>query len=231
VASASGPVLELEFSEAASGEIGPVEVGSWDVDGFDVEGLGALAAGPRVVSTREIAAPAGMLEESTEPVVSVLSETNIDFEEAGTETWGGADEDLARRARRHADGLVELCRGEVRAGHFAAAASLAEQALALREDAPAAWLADIVEPARALFEQAFEAHIGPPETIFVPAVSLEALAGQELDARAGFLLSRIDGPCSFEQIADATGMPPFDVLRGISSLLRLGALEATSGLG
>ena len=50
------------------------------------------------------------------------------------------------------------------------------------------------------------------------------LAGEAIEARAAFLLSRIDGTMSFEEIIDVSGMPRIEALRYLSTLLVRGIL-------
>jgi hypothetical protein len=57
------------------------------------------------------------------------------------------------------------------------------------------------------------------------AMPLAHIATKELDHRAGFLLSRIDGLLSFDDIVDVSGMSRLDALRLLSRLVRLGFIE------
>ena len=50
------------------------------------------------------------------------------------------------------------------------------------------------------------------------------LAGESIEARAAFLLSRIDGTMSFDEIIDVSGMPRIEALRYLSTLLVRGIL-------
>jgi hypothetical protein len=46
-----------------------------------------------------------------------------------------------------------------------------------------------------------------------------------LDARAGFLVSLIDGKCTVEMLLDISGMPEDETLDILRELVRLGAVE------
>jgi hypothetical protein len=134
-------------------------------------------------------------------------------------------EDSAREVRLRASELVDQCRGYLERGNLEAAAVAAEAALREGEHAPAPGIPEVIEPARALFERAFEGFIGPATGVPVTAMSPGALTGQDLDHRAGFLLSRIDGTMSIEALLDIASMPRFEALRILASLLRVKAIR------
>jgi len=54
---------------------------------------------------------------------------------------------------------------------------------------------------------------------------LHEIAGESLDHRTGFLLSRIDGMLTFEDILDVAGMPRLEAYQILSTLLRKGVIE------
>jgi hypothetical protein len=134
-------------------------------------------------------------------------------------------EDSAREVRLRAAELVDQCRGYLERGNLEAAAVAAEAALREGEHAPLPGIPEVIEPARALFERAFEGYVGPASGVPVFAMSPGALTGQELDHRAGFLLSRIDGTMTIEHLMDIASMPRFEALRILASLLRVKAIR------
>jgi hypothetical protein len=71
----------------------------------------------------------------------------------------------------------------------------------------------------------YEGHIGDMAQVPLVAVPLHTIAAAELDHRTGFLLSRIDGMLSFEDILDVAGMPRMEAYRILSRLLRKGFIE------
>jgi hypothetical protein len=133
--------------------------------------------------------------------------------------------DLNRAARMRASQLIDECRGHLERGDFEGAVAAAESALSEGEHAPLPGIPEVIEPARPLFERAFEGYVGPHEGVPEPAMSPAALAGQELDHRAGFLFSRIDGAMAIEHLLDIAGMPRFEALRIFSGLLRVKAIR------
>jgi hypothetical protein len=133
--------------------------------------------------------------------------------------------DLARTARMRASQLIDECRGHLERGDFEAAVTAAEAALTESEHAPLPGIPEVIEPARPLFERAFEGYVGSMEAVPEHAMSHAALAGQELDHRAGFLFSRVDGVMPIEHLLDIAGMPRFEALRIFSGLLRVRAIR------
>jgi hypothetical protein len=133
--------------------------------------------------------------------------------------------DDASEMRLRASELVDRCRGQLERGNLEAAAAAAEAALREGERAPHPGIPEVIGPARSLFETAFEALVGPPQGIPVPAMSSAALAGQDFDSRAGFLLSHMDGELTVDGLLDVAGMPRFEVFRILAALLRAKAIR------
>jgi hypothetical protein len=126
----------------------------------------------------------------------------------------------ASEMRVLASELVDRCRTMLEHNKVEAAVAAAESALREGERAPPPGIAEVIEPARPLFERAFEAYVGSMDQVPILAISEGVLATQGLDHRAGFLLSRIDGLMTIEHLLDIAGMPRFEALRILSSLLR-----------
>jgi hypothetical protein len=78
---------------------------------------------------------------------------------------------------------------------------------------------------RDLLYRIYEGHIGDMNAVPLVAVPLHEIARQALDHRTGFLLSRIDGMLSFEDILDVAGMPRMEAYQILSNLLRKGVIE------
>ena len=55
------------------------------------------------------------------------------------------------------------------------------------------------------------------------------VAGMTLDHRAGFLLSRIDGKTTIEELLDVSGMPPDEALGILRDLLQKGVISVDTG--
>jgi len=103
-------------------------------------------------------------------------------------------------------------------GDYSGALVVAESIL---EDDPAHQEAlRCVESCRMVLEQMYTARIGPLERVPFIAVPQEQLRWLNIDHRAGFVLSHIDGACSLEQILDVSGMPTLDALRILYELVQ-----------
>jgi hypothetical protein len=129
-------------------------------------------------------------------------------------------EDQATEMRVLAGELVDRCRTMLEKGKLEAAVAAAESALREGERAPPPGIAEVIEPARAIFERAFEGYVGSLEQVPILAISEGVLASQGFDHRVGFLLSLIDGVVSIEALLDIAGMPRFEAIRILSLLLR-----------
>lgn len=71
-----------------------------------------------------------------------------------------------------------------------------------------------------LLERAYELVVGP-----LARVPTHGEASPDLDPRAAFLLSRVDGMTSVEDLLDVSGMPRIEALRLLALLTRRGVLQ------
>jgi len=81
------------------------------------------------------------------------------------------------------------------------------------------------EASKQRLEQIYSSRIGPLDrvpTVTVPEGEIRWLG---LDHRAGFLLSRIDGTSTFEEVIDMSGMPRLEALKTMVELLDAGAIS------
>jgi hypothetical protein len=60
-------------------------------------------------------------------------------------------------------------------------------------------------------------------------ITYDVLQKLPLDARAGYVVSRIDGKCTVEMLLDIAGMPAAETLEILRRLVRLGAVELRGG--
>jgi len=123
-------------------------------------------------------------------------------------------------ARTRAAKMVDLCRYSLETGNVDGAAEAAEEALEEADKAPLPGIAEVIEPARAMFEQAFAAHVGPEVAVPVMVTDNASLNTSSFDHKTGFLLSCIDGSLAVSTLLDISGMGRFDSLRTLSRLLR-----------
>jgi hypothetical protein len=130
------------------------------------------------------------------------------------------DHDHAAEMRALASELVDRCRTLFERAKFEQAVAAAESALREGERAPPPGIAEVIEPARPLFERVFAAYLGSLEQVPILAISEGVLTTQGLDHKAGFMLSLVDGMMTLEHLLDIAGMPRFEALRILASLLR-----------
>jgi hypothetical protein len=130
-----------------------------------------------------------------------------------------ASDDVAQRFRQ----LVANAREALAKREVAKAVVAVELALA---EAPADDLErHLVAGDAAALQDCFDAFLGDPARIISLARPLEDLASVPLGARAAFLLSRVEGRMSIEDLVDTSGMPRFEACRYLSQLLLLGILR------
>ena len=107
------------------------------------------------------------------------------------------------------------------------------------DEIPCVWEEDGVPPRReretarpanylVIVQERFsEAEGLEPSVVPVVVASLPQLLALELDARAGFLLSRIDGVLSVEQLLDVSGMSATETMRVLESFVSSGVIGST----
>jgi hypothetical protein len=71
----------------------------------------------------------------------------------------------------------------------------------------------------------YASKIGSEQAIPVAALSDAELRWLGLDHRAGFLLSRVDGVATIEEVLDVCGMPRLEALKTLAALLERGAIR------
>jgi hypothetical protein len=71
----------------------------------------------------------------------------------------------------------------------------------------------------------YSSKIGRLDAVPVPALSDTELRWLGLDHRSGFLLSRVDGTSTVEEVLDVCGMPRLEALKTLVDLLERGAIR------
>jgi hypothetical protein len=120
--------------------------------------------------------------------------------------------ELLRQAREHAD-----------KGEFLRAVGAVEDATECDEDGTVAPV--LLHRHRDLVYRIYEGHIGDLSAVPLISVPMHEISSHSLDHRTGFLLSRIDGMLTFEDILDVAGMPRMEAYTILSRLLRKGVIE------
>ena len=134
-----------------------------------------------------------------------------------------SDEERERIGERITS-LLEMAREFSERNDHVAAVEAAEAAAA--EDPQGLVGPVLLHRHRDLLMQIYEGHIGAMTQVPLVAVPLHTISTSQLDHRAGFLLSRIDGMLTYEDILDISGMPRLDAYRLLSGLLRRGLIES-----
>jgi hypothetical protein len=108
-------------------------------------------------------------------------------------------------------------------GDFSGALVAAEMVLA--RDPDDADAQQYATACRERLEQLYVSRVGSLTRVPIVTVRDVDLRWLGLDHRAGFLLSRIDGHASLEEILDVSGMPRLEALRTLVELCEAGALS------
>jgi hypothetical protein len=190
---------------------------------FAGDSVSGAATARKDVQTPVPGGPAVIIDEQLLKAYDEVSEdgevTTARDSASGPVSAGGADERLRARVTE----LLALARDAAERGDHLSAVEAAEAASAEDPDGKVAPV--ILHRHRDLLYRIYEGHIGEMSQVPLLAVPLQQIAAEKLDHRAGFLLSRIDGMLSFEDILDVSGMPRLDAYRILSELLRRGFIE------
>jgi hypothetical protein len=133
--------------------------------------------------------------------------------------------DANARARNRAAHLIDQARALLASGALAGAVVAAEQALDEAERAAPPGIAEVIEPARALFTQVFSTYIGPLDEVPVMAKRMQDISPMALDDRRRAVLAQVDGVRTLAQILDGARLHATDGLRIAASLLRAGIIR------
>ena len=130
-----------------------------------------------------------------------LPEMNaVDDEASGTQRIADAWDDV----------YIEM-RNAFKARDYGRAVDLGERFLQRSPTHAASQL--FVQECRTLLEHQLARRLGSLDRVVTLRAPLQTLMGATLDARAAFLLSRIDGRASIEDLLDLVPMPRADALR------------------
>jgi hypothetical protein len=121
------------------------------------------------------------------------------------------------------DPLVAEAIAMLRSGEIQEAIDLLETVG--HDDADALETHGYLELARSRMVRVYRERVGDGARIPSLRIPEQEILKFNLPAKAGFLLSRVDGSTSICDLLDLSGMDPFEGLRAISSLLDAGILE------
>lgn len=127
------------------------------------------------------------------------------------------------RTRRRVGELMDRAVAASGAGDHATAIVALD--LALKEDPESAVAQKLIHRHQPAILDVYQRFLGDLSARPILAMPMHELSDQKLDIRAAFLLSRIDGALTFEEILDVSGMARGEAFRHLSMLLLRGILE------
>jgi hypothetical protein len=134
-----------------------------------------------------------------------------------------SDESKEDRTRRRITALFERAVAWNKAGELDRAVAAID--LALSEDPNSALAQKLIHRHRETMMTVFQAFLGDLERTPVLARPLHELAAAPISPRAAFLLSRVDGLLSLDEILDVSGMPRLEAYRYLCQLFLRGILR------
>ncbi len=127
------------------------------------------------------------------------------------------------RTRERVVWLIERARHENLAGHYPLAVVALD--LALAENPESAVVQKLIHSNRELLFEIYGNYLGDMSAVPALALPMSAIPVHELDHRAAFLLSRVDGVLSLEDVLDVSGMARLEAFRHLTRLMLRGILE------
>ena len=167
-----------------------------------------------------------------ERALATVSDASPEFDPVDTRTeriladvdagvMGG--ESKEDRTRRRITSLFERASTWQQAGDFEGAVAAVD--LALAEDPNSALAQKLIHRHRDVVMAVLTAFLGNLDRIPTLARPLHELASAPISPRAAFLLSRVDGILSLEEILDVSGMPRIEAMRYLCQLFLRGILR------
>ena len=198
-----GRRVPLSAMEDAIADLGPgAEPG--DPDGDRPTQLYSRPSGSRAPQTISL------------PLASTELAAELDEAVAGEE---GTPDSIAARVRW----LFERASRELKAGRFSLAAVAVDLALSEHPDSAVAQKA--VQSSRDLVYEVYRNYLGDLGLVPALAQPIDSIPVHELDHRAAFLLTRVDGILTLEDILDVSGMARLEAYRHLCRLLMRGFLS------
>ncbi|HUS64526.1 MAG TPA: hypothetical protein VMZ28_08285 [Kofleriaceae bacterium] len=198
-----GRRVPLSSMEDAIADLGPgAEPG--DPDGERPTQLYSRPSGSRAPQTISL------------PLASTELAAELDDAVAGEE---GTPDTIAARVRW----LFERASRELKAGRFSLAAVAVDLALSEHPDSAVAQKA--VQSSRDLVYEVYRNYLGDLGLVPALAQPIDTIPVSELDHRAAFLLTRVDGVLTLEDILDVSGMARLEAYRHLCRLLMRGFLS------
>jgi hypothetical protein len=152
----------------------------------------------------------------------IAAELESDLDESVTVDPSLGDDSVKARV----GWLINRARSENHAGHFPVAVVAID--LALEQHPDSAVAQKLIHSNREVLYEVYRSFLGDMHAVPSLAMAMDKIPMHELDHRAAFLLSRIDGVLTLEDVLDVSGMARLEAFRHLSRLLLRGILELRS---
>lgn len=110
-------------------------------------------------------------------------------------------------------------------GDYSGALESAEDILAADSDDPDPEAAEIRGACRDTLVQMYEARIGGFDRVPMLAIGMDEVLWRNLDPSSGFIISRVDGILTYDDIIDVSGLPRFETCRILARLIADGIIK------
>ncbi len=120
------------------------------------------------------------------------------------------------------ESLLESARQLHEQGTFEGSLWLCERVLAM--DGSCRGAQELLRRNQEILLAQYRRQLGDARAVPVVQIPQHEIMWHKLDHRAGFLLSRIDGQLSFEDLLDVSGMSEFEACRILSQLMSQGVI-------
>ncbi|MCG8421997.1 MAG: hypothetical protein MJE77_29090 [Proteobacteria bacterium] len=127
------------------------------------------------------------------------------------------------RLRRRLTTLLERAASEHQDGNDRVAVLALN--LAMADDPDSAITQKLMQLHRDAMYDIFQSYLGDAGAVPTMAMDLNQLGGENIDNRAAFLMSRVDGMLTVDELLDVSGMPRLEAYRHLSMLVIKGILK------
>jgi len=184
-----------------------------------------VGPGPDDLTTTRKAAPPAVGDETRGDVYLPFDPIDARSAQILDEIDEGAPEreDKEDRTRRRITTLFERAVGWGQAGELDRAVAAID--LALSEDPNSALAQKLIHRNRDTMMSVFQSFLGDLDRQPMLARPLHELANAPISPRAAFLLSRVDGTLSLDELLDVSGMPKIEAYRYLCQLFLRGILR------
>lgn len=221
VSSTRAPTMDPFFPTPPTGEVNPgdvtrirrVIVDRRQTDG-DFDGEAATRDLPRDEVRRALGGGNAAVRVGSDVGARLLAEID---------DGAPANESEADRARRRVTELLLRAGDASRSGDQITAIEAVELAFTIDSESAASQMA--IHRHRDLIIEIFERFLGDQARLPTLTVPIHELAKLDIDSRGAFLLSRIDGSLTIEEILDVAGMATLDAYRYLCKMLARGILQ------